>query len=191
MTSLILWLYVNLLAIRAGVDPGQGRRPHAPSRECGGQPSPGPGRGVLPGALWCRERAKVPSSPRPEAHCLGPATTAVEGSWAPHGDRPGQGEPSRPSRARAPQPGGLPDPHGRTPQNKAAGVGVFLNTHVLFVSLLTAFLCLSLSTIPIPRSIHPRHLRPRCLREQSCGQVISQSESQEGQLATRTEQSKA
>lgn len=101
------------------------------------------------------QRKEPRCPPAPEAHCLGPATTAVEGSWAPHGDRPGQGEPSRPSRARAPQPGGLPDPHGRTPRNKAAGVGVFLNTHVLFVSLLTAFLCLSLSTIPIPRSIHP------------------------------------
>lgn len=116
MTSLILWLYVNLLAIRASVDPGQGRRPHAPSRECGGQPSPGPGVGGASQELCGAEkRAKVPPSPRgslpwPSHHGCGGQLGA---SWGParsggaQQTLPRQGPPawrtSRPTRENPPE----------------------------------------------------------------------------------------
>lgn len=190
MTSLILWLYVNLLAIRASVDPGQGRRPHAPSRECGGQPSPGPGVGGASQELCGAEkRAKVPPSPRgslpwPSHHGCGGQLGA---SWGParsggaQQTLPRQGPPawrtSRPTRENP-------------PEQSSRGGCIFKHS---------CFVCFSSHGFSLPFSfhnpnpkIHPsRHLRPRCLREQSCGQVISQSESREGQLATRTEQSKA
>lgn len=92
------------------------------------------------------QRKEPRCPPAPEAHCLGPATTAVEGSWAPHGDRPGQGEPSRPSRARAPQPGGLPDPHGRTPPEQSSRGGCIFKH--------SCFVCFSSHGFSLPFSFH-------------------------------------
>lgn len=69
-------------------------------------------------------------------------------------------------------------PTGKPHQHRGKLNGdVFLNTHVLFVSPLTFGFEFLFSTILTPLFVHPRHLRPRSFREQSRGEVISQSQS--------------